>query len=1101
MLAVLAPTESVTDLVGDEVSLAAVNAPRLCVLSGPAEAVERVEHVLGQRSVPARRLHTSHAFHSSMMDPILAEFEDVVRGVSLAPPTVPYVATLSGTWADGDVIRPSYWSRQLRSAVRFGDGLRTLAASATVGEDAILLEVGPGRTLATFGAQTAASLGCAWSTLSSLPGADEERSDHEVVLDSLGRLWEHGVAVAWAGFHRHERRRRVSLPTYPFERDSYWIGRPVRPRTQQPAEPRDVTPWFSVPAWRQVDEPTSTIEPDGSTVLVLDEGSGLGGRVADEVRAAGATPIVVTRGERFEDGGDGTFQVAPGEVESFDRLAAEVSGRARVAGVVDCWAAAPPGDTDLLTAAEELLLGPVRLALAFGRHATARPLPMLLVARGTDRVLDGDAVDPPRAFGLGVAKVIPQEHPGFRLAHVDVDDHPDVPAKILDELWARSPEPEVALRGGRRYARVYEPRPLSTVAADGLPQRPVVLITGGLGHMGLILADALFTHLDARLVLVGRSSVADPGRLRSVFQADRSPHDLVGALERLGDDGAESNDVMLLAADMGDAEQVHAAVDAAVAWFGRVDVVVHGAANVGSEAFGLVSETGPSVVAAQLSPKITGLSHLVHAFAGREPARWIVHSSISSVLGGLGLTAYAGANAVLDAMALANGPSWLSIGWDAWDNAGEAQTAAISAIQPAEGQAVFLRLVAEPTAPRVVVSTQDLEGRIDAWVRRNAVTSPTQASARHARPNLTTAFVEPRSDTERGLAEIWGSQLGLDRVGMHDRFFDLGGHSLLAVQVASEIRDRFLIDVPVPELFKAPTIAELAVLVERAVENGGFVESSDGPTAAGEPAPAEPLTGDAPAVAAKASYRDFYDDVTRRLAASGMADASFFLNYGYVSNGAGDEAIRDVGSDVFNPNSIRLAFELVGATELEGRVVLDIGCGRGGTAVLLADTFGARAVGVDLSPQAVAFCRRVHVHPDVSFEVGDAEHLPFDDARFDVVTNLESSHTYPGIRAFLGEVRRVLRPDGWFLHADLLPAERWAEVRALLDVLGLTVVSDRAITANVLASCDAIAAGRTEAFGERSATIDNFLAVPGSPVYEQMASGAWEYRIVRSRRR
>ena len=105
------------------------------------------------------------------------------------------------------------------------------------------------------------------------------------------------------------------------------------------------------------------------------------------------------------------------------------------------------------------------------------------------------------------------------------------------------------------------------------------------------------------------------------------------------------------------------------------------------------------------------------------------------------------------------------------------------------------------------------------------------------------------------------------------------------------------------------------------------------------------------------------------------------------------------------------------------------------------------------------------------------------------------------MRAFLNEVARVLRSNGWFLHTDLLPPPRWAEVKAILAAQGFTTAVDREVTANVLASCDEIALTRTGAFGARDATMDNFLAIPGSPVYEQMASGAWEYRIVRSRLR
>jgi SAM-dependent methyltransferase len=271
-----------------------------------------------------------------------------------------------------------------------------------------------------------------------------------------------------------------------------------------------------------------------------------------------------------------------------------------------------------------------------------------------------------------------------------------------------------------------------------------------------------------------------------------------------------------------------------------------------------------------------------------------------------------------------------------------------------------------------------------------------------------------------------------------------------------------------------------------------------------QPAPvATDLGAAGPGAAAKASYREFYDDVTRKLERSGVGEASFFLNYGYLSQDSSvDEARFAVPDGVFNPSSVRLVFELMGGgTDLSGKRVLDVGCGRGGTVALLAERFGvAEVVGVDLAPEAVAFCRRSHHHPAARFEVGDAEHLPVDDGLFDAVTNIESSHTYPDVRAFLAEVKRVLASGGWFLHTDLLPVERWVEVRALLDQLGFTVAADRDITANVLASCDEVAVTRTGAFGEERALIDNFLAVPGSAVYEQMRSGAWEYRIVRSQR-
>jgi SAM-dependent methyltransferase/acyl carrier protein len=455
---------------------------------------------------------------------------------------------------------------------------------------------------------------------------------------------------------------------------------------------------------------------------------------------------------------------------------------------------------------------------------------------------------------------------------------------------------------------------------------------------------------------------------------------------------------------------------------------------------------------------------------------------------------------MLDALALQRGPTWLSIDWDAWDNAAEAQSASMpSAIKPAEGNEVLLRLMGQWEGSRALVAI-NLAERLKAWVQHAEVKKAEKVGMdRHPRPNLTTAFVEPRSETESLLAEIWGSQLGLESVGVHDRFFDLGGHSLLAAQIASEICDRFQIELPVLKLFQAPSVAELAVLVDQARAGEPATEPTRFFAAAAAVGANTELQGNAPEVAAKASYREFYNDVTRRLEQSGMGAASFFLNYGYVSLGEGDEARFEVPAEVFNRNSVRLAFELIGSTQLNDRKVLDVGCGRGGTVALLAETFGADATGVDLSPEAIAFCQNTH-GPAAQFKVGDAEHLPFADESFEVVINMESSHTYPNLRAFFTEVRRVLANGGMFLYTDLLPVQRWPEVRMLLASLGLRAASERNITANVLHSCDDVAANRAKAFGGKDAMIENFLAVPGSAVYEQMQSGAWEYRLLRAER-
>ena len=711
------------------------------------------------------------------------------------------------------------------------------------------------------------------------------------------------------------------------------------------------------------------------------------------------------------------FVVDPDDPDSYDRMAAEVCATGRLAGVVDCWAAATPDSTDVNTAGYVQFLGVLQLGHALGPRTTVRPLPIVLAARGTDRLLDDDVLDPPRAFSVGAARVLPQEHPGFRLTHVDVDDHATVPDLLVAELTATAPEPDVALRDGERFLLTYRQSPIpETDESNEIPERPVVMVTGGLGHMGITLGEALFASFGARLVLVGRSSFPDPEQwLERSVDPSFDDHERE-ILRRLAAMRAVRDDVLVLTADLRDEAQVRAAVDAGVRAVrrDRRDDPRRRQRQPGRVRSGrrhrTVGHRQPD-----LAEAVRTWTSSSRRCAGASRRRWVLHSSISSVLGGLGLSAYAGANAVLDSIATRGGPTWLSIGWDAWDNAAEAQMAGMpTAIRPEEGQEAFLRAAAgaarvprrhrgrRPRRPARVVGPSFRSGEAH---RGRRPASPAQP-----RP----PYVEPGSDTETTLADIWASQLGLDKVGVHDRFFDLGGHSLLAVQVASEIRDRFQIEMPVLQLFKAPTIRELAELIEQAELTGGVVDTAEtagsSVTADAVAVPIGPI--ESPGDLAKAGYREFYDDVSRRLAATGMGEASFFLNYGYVSRGKGDEAAVDVPEEVPNRNSIRLALELVGATVLAGRDALDVGCGRGGTAALLAEQFGAVAAGVDLSPEAIAFCRNAHRAPGLRFEVGDAENLPFDDASFDVVTNLESSHTYPDMRAFLGEVRRVLRPAG-----------------------------------------------------------------------------------------
>jgi acyl transferase domain-containing protein len=216
MLAIRLPESEVVPLLNSELSIAAINSPNLCVVSGPHDAIAALEKQLESEKIVARHLHTSHAFHSAMMDPVLAPFTEMLRKVKLGEPTVPYVSNMTARWITAaEATEPEYWAGHVRQTVRFADGIAELMKDPRN----VLLEVGPGQTLTTLARQHPAK-SADQVVLSSLPvtGIQEPRG----ILETLGRLWMTGVPPDWESFYANEHRRRVVLPTYPFERKRFW---------------------------------------------------------------------------------------------------------------------------------------------------------------------------------------------------------------------------------------------------------------------------------------------------------------------------------------------------------------------------------------------------------------------------------------------------------------------------------------------------------------------------------------------------------------------------------------------------------------------------------------------------------------------------------------------------------------------------------------------------------------------------------------------------------------------------------------------------------------------------------------------------------------
>ncbi|MEP7010522.1 MAG: amino acid adenylation domain-containing protein [Acidobacteriota bacterium] len=783
---------------GDGLSIAAVNGPAFCVVSGPAAAIGQAREAFAARGIDARRLHIAVAAHSTVVEPILREFGDFVATLSLSPPAIPYISNVTGTWMTAnDAADPQYWVRHLRQTVRFGDGIGELLKDG----ERIFLEVGPGQTLSMLVMQHPGRPS-GQTVLHSLRHPQDRQSDAVFLLQALAKLWLAGAAVDWTGFHSGARRRRLRLPTYPFERRLFFVEPQRRgfEDLQRRAALRrrsDVGDWLYAPSWRQSPPPRPAGEIAAASWLLFLDRHGLGDLLSARLTEMGQRVAAVRPGERD-----------PGAVL---RDLGELPDVIVHLGCVD------DGAED---AAEEAgfysLLG---LAGALAERGAGKPVRLEVVTCGAQAIIGEERIDPEKALVLGPVRVVPQEIPNVACRAIDVDlpergsrreraQVDRLAADLLSAFAAPPPPTEyaVAYRGAQRWVQGFEPVPLS--AGPG-PLRPggVYLITGGLGGVGMALAEHLARTVQAKLVLVGRSPLA-PREIRR--------------LQVLKELGAE---VLAASADVCDLVALRAVLDEAHRRFGPLHGAIH-AAGVASG--GMIQLKTRESAAAVLAPKVQGTRVLAAALEGEPLDFLVLCSAVNSVLGGFGRVDFCAASAFLDAFALERSGVreglTLAIDWDTWSETGvvaegelppdleEARRRSLAhGMATAEAIEVFDRALASGL-PRVVVSTRDLMGLLER--RPTAAASETaevpRVTASHGRPTLSTPYVAPQGEIEPGVAAVWEEFLGIGGLGAHDNFFELGGHSLLATQITSRLRDRFDAALSIARFFAEPTIAGLA---------------------------------------------------------------------------------------------------------------------------------------------------------------------------------------------------------------------------------------------------------------------------------------------------
>ncbi len=821
-------------------SLAAVNGPSQAVVAGPVDAIAAFEEHLREAGCATRRLRTTHAFHSRMLLPAAAGLTALARQIELHPPRIPYLSNVTGGWITAEqATDPGYWAEHMCGPVRFGAAVAELWREP----EQALLEIGPGQSLATLCLQhPAAAAASDPVAVSSLRSVYERRPDRAVLLETLGKLWLAGVRIDWPRVYAHERRRRLALPTYAWERKPYLIEPGGEPGAGAASESRSAASAVAggglyVASWRRSPAPAAPrpgeLAAAGGRWLLFAEGApgdghgGLGSALAERLRSAGCAVAVLRAGEQFAAAGDEAnapeYGIHPGRPEDYAALLAALTARGEdlPTRIVHLWSLGSPEPSGFERSLELGFHSLLLLARALGgvlaaRAASGLPVPpameAVIVTHGLERVSAADALDPASAPLAAVRSVLPREVPGLVCRTIDLalpggrmNDRLDdrLPAVLAGELAAadrgRREQAAVAYRGRERWTRAFEPVPAKADGAPRLWQDGAVVALGRFAGDLRAAAEHLEGGAKARLAVI-----EPPAESR----AEPMPDVLSYALD-LADGGAGLAEILaeietrlgpvrgVLVGELDGSDPVPRAPLAALA------------ASECDRRFALVRGREAALRTALGARDL----ELCLRLLPRDPLAAGPGDGLSAALDLM-------AEAVAGDTERAGGAPWTSLG-------GMAASGVDAAGESLEGSAGIAlgaaldRLLEYGPAARFIASPLDpwlalARGAEPTAMAEEAAAPAGGAVGRHARPKLRNPYVSPSNDLERQLAEIWQDLLGIDQVGIHDSFFDLGGDSLLGTQVVTRVRERFGVDVPLAGLFELPTPAGLAGRIEAA---------------------------------------------------------------------------------------------------------------------------------------------------------------------------------------------------------------------------------------------------------------------------------------------
>ncbi|MEM9921072.1 MAG: SDR family NAD(P)-dependent oxidoreductase [Bacteroidota bacterium] len=794
----------------EELSLATVNSSEMCVVSGTQMAIQQLQEALEAAAHKCKRIRTSHAFHSFMMDDILEAFEKTVDTVTFGKQQIPIISNLTGERVSDDTLTTStYWSRHLREAVLFAKGLETVLEGP---RQKLLVEIGPGKVLSTFANAHIAFDDTKHKAINLVRHPLKQGNDFATLLAGIGNLWMNGAAFSWPDFYEAEQRKRCSLPTYPFEKRSYPVNVDAHkmilekmadnPLSKNP----DVSQWFYVPSWKLRSYPAmgKTEVPVGKTLVFTDE-VGIAKGLIQEFEERREEVVVVQAGETFSEHTPTAYQIrisAPSDYQTlFQRLQDNDCLPDRI---VHAWGIEenPTNDwqADFGASSFFSLTEIIKQVQAFGSWAGRK----LLILTNDLHPLSRKGKGWERSSALALMKVLMQEYPRAEATHIDFcsaeKDYPAFYEQLYTAVANFQKGKIISLRHQCHWEQIFDPIRLEAQSTlSNFRQGATYLITGGLGSLGYHLSQKILEKCDVKIVLLGRAEQLSPSKQQRL-----------GVLRELSDE------VCYLSCDIADLTSLVAAVDKAEKKFGKIQGVIHAAGTLEGKSINFINELEREDYALQNQTKLKGLQNLKEVFGNHPLDFCLLTSSLSTVLGGLRFAAYAAANTAMDYFVCHHRSqdlldNWITVNLDGL----ELDSPDTQEINATELFDLFERIINHKPFNQLVVSTRDLNSALEKWVygipvRQADDSEPAQGASQSPKDIPILSEEASLNEVEQSLLNMWKDFFGKSELEVQDDFFDIGGDSLKALTMIGRMEKEWHISLSITDFFNSSSVQALS---------------------------------------------------------------------------------------------------------------------------------------------------------------------------------------------------------------------------------------------------------------------------------------------------